>query len=339
MNASWESQDSFPSTNITAIDSRVFFWMANASQDQNFTVDLLDPDVKFALLGSFALATALGFSLNLLLLGYIVYKRLYRSYVSSHFIAHLTLVNLVISAYLTPIFILNFSNGDNILGENWQFACRFHAFVLVTVWTVTQFMIACIAGVHLLTYARIHYEQLFGLSPSIICAISWVIGAALGLPCITNNNLVRYNSDMFTCMWPLSEKIGYHFLAYMVLLGVFLPICLTVFGYLRVLAIFYHSPIVFEALGIFRSRYLIFALMANPLNQVPFYVLSLLEPRSVAHSAIVYPLVAFLANSLFLTNCLLYGSSLFLMKEDDMALTHKAQKHTYVAPGIQAPQV
>lgn len=62
----------------------------------------------------------------------------------------------------------------------------FQAFMTCAIWAVSNYMATCVAGVHLLTFARIHYDQLFGLSPTTICCVSWVIGMGLGLPCLTN---------------------------------------------------------------------------------------------------------------------------------------------------------
>lgn len=112
-------------------------------------------------------------------------------------------------------------------------------------------------------------------------------------------DLVDYNGLMYQCMWAVpadvDKKIGYHFLAYMVLLGFLLPLGLTFYAYLRILVIFYHSPVVFEALGIFRARYLIFAFIVNPLMQVPFYVLNFVPQDAILWPAISYPVCAFLA--------------------------------------------
>ena len=86
------------------------------------------------------------------------------NYVSAHFIGHLMLTNLVACVYHLPLFLNNLRTGVDTYGEI-DILCRLHAFFFVAQWTVVHFMIACIGGVHLLTFARIHYDQLFGLSP------------------------------------------------------------------------------------------------------------------------------------------------------------------------------
>lgn len=121
-------------------------------------------------------------------------------------------------------------------------------------------MVTCVAGVHLLTFARIHYEQLFGLPPTMLCCLSWVIGFALGLPCLTNGNIVVYDDHMHHCIWGTTDS-GYKFLTYMVILGVIIPTALTWYAYVRVLGILYHSPIVFQALGLYKSRFLVYGFL------------------------------------------------------------------------------
>lgn len=69
----------------------------------------------------------------------------------------------------------------------------FQTLLTCSIWTVMHLMALCIAGVHLLTFARIHYEQLFGLPPNMLCALSWVISLALALPSITNGHIVIYD--------------------------------------------------------------------------------------------------------------------------------------------------
>lgn len=51
--------------------------------------------------------------------------------------------------------------------------------------------------------------------------------------------------------------------------GVVLPLMLTMYSYFRVLGIFYHSPIVFQALGLYKSRFLVYGLLLCSFSQVP----------------------------------------------------------------------
>lgn len=61
-------------------------------------------------------------------------------------------------------------------------------------------------------------------------------------------------------MWGVTVG-GYKFLTYLVLLGVMLPAALTWYAYVRVLGILFHSPVVFEALGLYKSRWLVYCFM------------------------------------------------------------------------------
>lgn len=75
---------------------------------------------------------------------------------------------------------------------------------MCSVWTVIHFMTLCIAGVHLLTFARIHYAQLFGLPPNYLCGMAWVVGFAVSLPSITNSHIVIYDPVLRHCVGDLS---------------------------------------------------------------------------------------------------------------------------------------
>lgn len=307
-------------------------------QSRNITRPEIDPSNRWILTLSISIFTGLSIAGSFFVLGYILQKRMYRNYVSSHFIGHLMVANLVGCAYLLPVFIQNIRTGEDMFGLE-DILCRIHVFILCAQWTVVHFMIACIAGVHLLTFARIHYDQLFGLSPKMICSLSWLVGAALGLPCLTNTSITEYDFYFHYCLFGETQTT-YKFLAYLVLLGVLLPIGLTFYAYMRVLAIFYHSPVVFEALGIFRSRYLIFTILLHCMIQFPFYVYYLIPDWHIEDRVLTPLILLFLAHSLSLNSCWIYGASLILMKEDDIALTHRTHKAaTYIPPGVDAPQV
>ena len=121
-------------------------------------------------------------------------------------------------------------------------------------------MVLCIAGVHVLTFARIHYDQLFGLPPLQLCILSWLVAFAVSLPCITNGHIVIYDPVLRMCLWGKSDS-SYKFLTYFIILGVVIPTVFTYYAYLRVLRILYHSPIVFQSLGLYNSRFIIFTFL------------------------------------------------------------------------------
>lgn len=301
--------------------------------DTNLTLtdSSLTDDQRHLLVIIFASFATLGFVLNLAVLLYVVVKKLFRNFVSSHFIAHLAFTNSLACAILIPLFVQNIYH-QGALFKNQEHWCRFHSFLTCAIWSVSFYMTTSVAGVHLLTFARIHYDQLFGLHPSIICFLSWLIGIALGLPCLTNGSIVKYEPDYYHCLWGMHSS-GFKFLAYLVLLGILLPIFLTSYAYVRVLAIFYHAPIVFETLGIFKSRYLIFAILATPFLQFPFFIGRFL-PKNYISDPMVPPVFMFLAFAPSISHSIIYGLSIFLMKEDDMALTARSHKATYTAPGV-----
>ncbi|KRX23442.1 hypothetical protein T07_4962 [Trichinella nelsoni] len=286
---------------------------------------------KDALSGTLCAAAVVGIVGNLTVTFYILIRRLYRNFVSSHFIAHQGLVGLIACAYLLPIFIQNVRYDADSLPKGDQnhtgALCRLHAFTTCAVWSVTYYMTTCIAGVHLLTFARIHYDQLFGLHPSIICLLGWVIGVALGLPCLTNESIVEYDTTYHHCLWNHNQN-GYKFLAYFVLLGILLPTTLTMYAYIRVLAIFYHAPIVFETLGLFKSRYLLFAILASHFLQWPFFIRRFVAYRDPVMDTVTM-MIAYQQNAVL---SIIYGLSLFMMKEDDMALTARSHKINYTQP-------
>ncbi|KFD55121.1 hypothetical protein M514_04039 [Trichuris suis] len=287
--------------------------------------------------GLLATSAAVGILVNLLVTVYILARRLFRNFVSNHFIAHLGLTGIIACSYLTPIFIQNVRYGTDYLSthdyNHSSSLCRLHAFTTCSIWSVTYYMTTCIAGVHLLTFARIHYDQLFGLHPSIICLLSWVIGVSLGLPCLTNESIVAYDSTYHHCLWNHNQN-GYKFLAYFVLLGILLPTALTMYSYVRVLAIFYHAPIVFETLGLFKSRYLLFAVFASHFLQWPFFIRRFVgSPDPLADTVTL--MIAYQQNTVL---SIIYGVSLFMMKEDDLALTTRSHKITYAPPPQQVAQ-
>ena len=297
--------------------------------------DCLSPFARLNMVIVFSVFTFLAILANIALIAYIVVNRLYRNFVSSHFIAHLSLTNTIASIYLVPVFIYNLHQGGD--GEH-LFAsvpglCRIHAFLTCAIWSVICYMTTCVAGVHLLTFARIHYDQLFGLPPTVICLLSWVIGAALGLPCLTNSDIAFYDPLYHHCIWGYTIN-GYKFLAYIVLLGVLLPLLMTLYSYVRVLGIFYHSPIVFQALGLYKSRFLVYALLLLSFCQLPFYA-----SRFFNHlHPLLHPLLMFGAYAMCILHAPLFAASLFLMKEEDMALTARAHRTTYTQPGLLPPQ-
>uniref|UniRef100_A0A915ACA4 G-protein coupled receptors family 1 profile domain-containing protein n=3 Tax=Ascarididae TaxID=6250 RepID=A0A915ACA4_PARUN len=271
----------------------------------------------------FGCFSAIALVANFVLFVYIISHRLYRNFISSHFIAHLCITNAVALCALLPMFVYNVWTGYNI----WAYSnvmCRVQALLTCSVWTVMQFMALCIAGVHLLTFARIHYEQLFGLPPNMLCALAWLIAFGLALPTITNGHIVIYDPALRHCVWGDTDS-GLKFLTYLLILGVFIPASLASYAYIRVLGILYHSPIVFQSIGLYKSRFLVYAFLLSPFYQLPFYAITMVSEWRQVDTTI--PLIfMFLAYTQCIVSPGLYGASLFLMKEEDMALTARAHK-------------
>jgi hypothetical protein len=73
----------------------------------------------------FPLATAntVGLLANAALMGYIFWRRLYHNFISSHFIIHLCMTNMLGLGLLVPLFLINVWSGANIWSTN-NFMCR-----------------------------------------------------------------------------------------------------------------------------------------------------------------------------------------------------------------------
>lgn len=281
----------------------------------------------------FTIVSGIGVIGNASLLVYIIVQKLYHNFISSHFIAHLCFTNLIALLVLVPVIIHNVFTGVNLLqGSN--MLCRIQVSITVTVWTVMAMMNLCIAGVHLLTFARIHYEQLFGLSPTKLCVLSWIISWLLSLPSLTNGHVAIYGPAVRSCVFSHSDS-GLKFLTYTLIFGVFIPALFSSFAYFRILQILFHSPIVFQSLGLYKSRFLVYFFLLGPLYSLPFYVLTAFDPTDPLRMS---------QNTLWTIGCtmfafvpcivapLLYGASIFIIKEEDMALTartHKAPPGAY----------
>ncbi|VDK73588.1 unnamed protein product [Onchocerca ochengi] len=212
-------------------------------------------------------------------------------------------------------------------------ASVFQALLTCAAWTVIHFMALCIAGVHLLTFARIHYEQLFGLSPNMLCVLSWLLAFGLALPTITNGHIIIYDPSFRHCIWGDSDS-GLKFLTYLLILGVFIPASLASYAYIRVLGILYHSPIVFQSIGLYKSRFLVYSFLFSPFYQLPFYAISIVKDWRKPDSTVPVVML-FLAFMQCFISPGLYGASLFLMKEEDMALTARAHKAPNAHPLTQ----
>lgn len=221
----------------------------------------------------FTIISGIGVLGNASLLVYIIVQKLYHNFISSHFIAHLCFTNLIALLVLVPVIIHNVFTGVNLFQEsnmlcriqvnlkqlflNHKILSHFQVSITVTVWTVMAMMNLCIAGVHLLTFARIHYEQLFGLSPTKLCVLSWIISWLLSLPSLTNGHVAIYGPAVRTCVFSHSDS-GLKFLTYTLIFGVFIPALFSSFAYFRILQILFHSPIVFQSLGLYKSRFLVY---------------------------------------------------------------------------------
>lgn len=79
--------------------------------------------VRVALTVVFGAISLIGLSANLIVLGYILGKRLYKNYVSSHFIGHLCFTNISAFVFLLPVFLYNLSHDDDIW-EDMNLMCR-----------------------------------------------------------------------------------------------------------------------------------------------------------------------------------------------------------------------
>lgn len=132
--------------------------------------------------------------------------------------------------------------------------------MMCTIWSVINSTTLCIAGVHLLTFARIHYDQLFGITPKRLCCLTWVVGFSVSLPCITNGDIVIFDPTLRHCIWGNSDY-SYKFLTYVIILGILIPSTLSYYAYLKVLTTLYHSPIVFQSIGLYQSRFIVFTFL------------------------------------------------------------------------------
>ncbi|CAI5439168.1 unnamed protein product [Caenorhabditis angaria] len=291
----------------------------------------MDPHPPLAI--SFAFFSLLGIIGNIVLIIYITTQKLYQNFYSSHFIAHLCITNLVGLLVLVPILMYNVYTGENLFMSS-HLLCKIQTALTVTVWTVMAMMNLCIAGVHLLTFARIHYEQLFGLSPTKLCILSWIISFFLALPSITNGSVVVYGPTVRTCVFSHKDS-GLKFLVYALIFGVSIPAIFSSYAYFRILQILFHSPIVFQSLGLYKSRFLVYAFLLCPLYTVPFYILTIFPPDSEVRKDDKSMWQIFCTYCAFFP-CIIapaiYGASLFIIKEEDMSLTtrtHKAPPGAY----------
>ncbi|KAI1712754.1 hypothetical protein DdX_09379 [Ditylenchus destructor] len=269
--------------------------------------------------------TMVAFVANAALAGYIFFHKLYHNFISSHFIAHLCLTNMFGLGILVPMFLTNLWLGTNFWA-NTNLVCRLQTFLMCSEWTVIYFMTLCIAGVHLLTFARIHYNQMFCLLPTHLCILSWIVAFAISLPCVTNSHIVLYDPALRHCVWG-STDYSYKYLTYLLILCVFLPSMLFYYAYIKVLKILYHSPIVFQSIGLYKSRFLVYAFLLGPLFQVPFFFVTMSGTWRFEPNSLTPILSMFLAYAPSLMSPVLYGLSLVQMKEEDMALTARAQKN------------
>lgn len=83
----------------------------------NYTIRPVSPDtgpIPYA----YASITFVGFLLNLSVLLYILCKRTWKNFVSSHFIAHLMCVNMVALGFLVMIFIYDVRTDTDFWGSS-----------------------------------------------------------------------------------------------------------------------------------------------------------------------------------------------------------------------------
>lgn len=95
---------------------------------------------------------------------------------------------------------------------------------------------------------------------SYLCGLAWIVAFAIALPSLTNSHIAIYDPMLRHCVWG-STDYSYKFLAYMLILCVLLPSILSYFCYIKVLKILYHSPIVFQSIGLYKSRFLVYTFL------------------------------------------------------------------------------
>jgi hypothetical protein len=101
---------------------------------------------------------------------------------------------------------------------------------------------------------------MFGLPPVYLCLLSWIVAFAIALPCITNGHIVVYDPVLRHCVWGTTDY-SYKFLTYLLILCVILPSMLYFYAYFKMLKILYHSPVVFQAIGLYKIRFLVYAFL------------------------------------------------------------------------------
>lgn len=92
--------------------------MSSSPNKYNYT-EYAYPSMVFPL----GAISALAFLANAFLVGYIVWRRVYNNYISSHFIVHLCLTNMLGLSLLLPLFLANLWSGSNIWANS-NFMCR-----------------------------------------------------------------------------------------------------------------------------------------------------------------------------------------------------------------------
>jgi len=103
----------------------MFFSSSNDSKGGNPFLDFFEQDVvtpfpynpeEYKAPGAaigLGVVSASGIIANLLLFCYILWQKLYKNFISSHFIAHLCITNAVALAVLTPMLVYSFWYGDS----------------------------------------------------------------------------------------------------------------------------------------------------------------------------------------------------------------------------------
>lgn len=347
---------------ISNAQKKILLLETNGSTQNVTSIHQNPSDYSFrTLVFPLAAITIIGLLLNAALTAHIFWRRLYDNFISSHFIVHVCLTNIFGLGVLVPLFLINLWSGTNIWGNN-NLMCRiqvipknFHNFVILifqtflmcSQWTVIHFMALCIAGVHLITFARIHYAQLFGLPPTYLCGLAWITAFGIALPCITNSHIVVYDRILRHCVWG-NSNYSYKFLTYILILCVGIPVGLSYYAYIKVLKKIYHSPLVCQHLGVYRSRFLIYAFLAGfvifkfltvknyyfirdliffrPFYQIPFYIITMSGTWRFDPTSPIPVLAMFFGYAPSLISPILYSLSLVEIKEEDMALTARAQK-------------
>uniref|UniRef100_A0AC34RAK0 G-protein coupled receptors family 1 profile domain-containing protein n=1 Tax=Panagrolaimus sp. JU765 TaxID=591449 RepID=A0AC34RAK0_9BILA len=101
-----------PNTSDVGKPIKAFFDLFSADVVTPFPYNPEDYRAPGAAIGLGVIVMA-AFIANLLLFGYIIWQKLYKNFISSHFIAHLCVTNALALAVLLPMIIYSLWTGDS----------------------------------------------------------------------------------------------------------------------------------------------------------------------------------------------------------------------------------